>query len=198
MIKQHHVPMRRTSALQATARQRFGFKLNVSDARCLSASVRCEHMSLLHNLKLRFSPPRIADPDFGSLLFMYVPNAPERSYWEGEWVFPKTATPVAIGLDGDESGPLPAARQFYLGLPSRFEQILAAARPKLQEVFRKWLEQDLPQDIFTAVKLAGFGVEDAKATPLHWDISFETTGDKWLGIVIPFEGDTPQEPVVDT
>ncbi len=155
-------------------------------------------MRLFHNLKLRFSPPRIDDPDFGSLLFMYISNAPERSYWEGEWIFPTTGTPVAIGLDGDESGPLPEARQFYLGLPSRFEQILTAARPELQKVFRERLQQDLPQHMFSAVKLAGFGLENPKANPLRWDISFETTGDKWLGIVIPFEGDTPQEAVVDT
>src|SRR5205823_5310025 len=110
-------------------------------------------MSILRNLKLRFSPPRIADPDFGSLLFMYVPSAPERSYWEGEWIFPKTGTPVSIGLDGGESGPLPEARQFYLSLPSRFEQILAAARPKLELVFKDWLQEELPRDIFSAVKI---------------------------------------------
>lgn len=155
-------------------------------------------MGILHNLKLRFSPPRITDPDFGSLLFMFIPSAPERSYWEGEWKFPKTGTEISIGLPGDESGPSPEARQFYLSLPRRFDQILAAARPHLQEVFREWLQQDLPQDIFTSVKLAGFGVEDAKQQPVLWDISFETTGDKWLGITIPFVGDTAQKATVDT
>ncbi len=155
-------------------------------------------MGIFHNLKLRFSPPRIADPDFGSLLFMFIPNAPERSYWECEWKFPETGTEISIGLPGDESGPLPEARQFYLSLPARLEQILAAARPQLQAVFRSWLQQDLPQDIFTVVKLAGFGLENAKAQPVHWDILFETTGATWLGIVIPFIGDTPQDAVVDT
>lgn len=155
-------------------------------------------MSILHSLKMRFSPPRITDPDFGSLLFMFIPNAPERSYWECEWTFPKTGTVISVRLPGGESGPLPEARQFYLSLPGRFEQILAAARPKLEQVFKRSLQQELPQDIFTVVKLAGFGVEDLKAKPLHWDISFETTVDKWLGIIIPFQGDTPQEAVVDT
>ena len=155
-------------------------------------------MGILHNLKLRFSPPRIADSDFGSLLFMFIPNAPERSYWECEWIFPKTGTAISIGLPGGESGPLPEARQFYLSLPGRFEQILAAARPRLEHVFKAWLQQDLPQDIFTVVKLAGFGVENPKAQPVEWDISFETTDEKWLGITIPFIGDTPQEAVVNT
>lgn len=155
-------------------------------------------MGILHKLKMRFSPPRITDSDFGSLLFMYVPNAPERSYWECEWTFPKTGTVISIGLPGGESGPVPEARQFYLSLPGRFEQIVAATRPKLEHVFETWLQQELPQDIFAVVKLAGFDVEDPKAQRLHWDISFETTGEKWLGIIIPFEGDTPQEPVVDT
>lgn len=93
---------------------------------------------------------------------------------------------------------MPEARHFYLSLPGRFEQILAVARPQLTDVFATWLQQDLPQNIFTVVKLAGFGLEDATAKPLHWDISFETTGDKWLGIVIPFVGDAVQEAVVDT
>lgn len=157
-----------------------------------------KRMGILHNLTLRFSPPRISDPDFGSLLFMFIPNAPERSYWECEWTFPKTGTEISIGLPGGDSGPLPEARQFYLSLPGRYEQILAAARPQLQEVFREWLQQDLPQDIFTVVKLAGFGLEDAKARPIEWDISFETTGDKWLGITIPFVGETAQKATVDT
>jgi hypothetical protein len=155
-------------------------------------------MGILKNLKLRFSPPRITDADFGSLLFMFIPNAPERSYWECEWKFPTTGTEISIGVPGGESGPLPVARQFYLSLPGRFEQILAAARPQLQEVFRTWLQQDLPQDIFTVVKLAGFGLDDARAQPVQWDISFETTGDKWLGIIIPFVGDTAQKATVDT
>lgn len=155
-------------------------------------------MGLLNRLRLRFSPPRIADRDFGSLRFMYIPNAPERSYWEGEWVFPVTQSAISIALPGDESGPLPESRQFYLDLPGRFEGVLAAARPKLAEAFVSWLDQELPEDIFNVVKLAGFDVEDPKARPLEWDISFETTGEKWLGIVIPFRGDMPQEPIVDT
>src|SRR5689334_15673245 len=105
-------------------------------------------MGLFHNLKLRFSPPRMTDPDFGSLLFMFIPNAPEQSYWECEWRFPKTGTEVSIGLPGTESGPQPEARQFYLTLPGRFEQILAVARPRLQEAFLEWFDQELPQDIF--------------------------------------------------
>ncbi len=155
-------------------------------------------MGILHNLKLRLSPPRIADPDFGTLLFMFVQNAPERSYWECEWKFPETGTYISIGLPGDESGPSPEARQFYLALPAAFEQVLASVRPQLQEVFREWLQQDLSQDIWAIVKLAGFGVEDVKQQPVHWDISFETTGDKWLGIIIPFVGNTVQKAIVDT
>ena len=58
--------------------------------------------------------------------------------------------------------------------------------------------RNLPQDIFTVVKLAGFGVENPKAQPVEWDVSFETTGEKWLGITIPFVGDMAQEALVNT
>lgn len=155
-------------------------------------------MGFLQNLKLWLSPPRIEDPDFGSLLYMYVSNFPERSYWEGEWTFPKTGTPVSIAVDGGQEGPFPEARQFYLDLPARFEQIIAAARPKLQQVLKTWLNQELPQDIFTVVKLTGFDLENLKSNPPQWNISFETIGEKWLGITIPFHGDAPQDAVVDT
>ena len=101
----------------------------------------------------------MADPDFGDLLFMFISNAPERSYWEGEWLFPKTGTMVSISLPGGEEGPLPEARKFYLQLPERFEQILAAASPKLKEVLAHWLSQDLPEDVFSAIELTGFGLK---------------------------------------
>jgi len=130
---------------------------------------------------------------------MFIPNDPARSYWECEWRFPNTGTEVSIGLPGNESGPSPEARKFFLSLPGRFDQILAAARPRLQEVFREWLQQELPADIFTVVKLAGFGLEDPMAEPVEWDISFETIGErKWLGIIVPFLGEEAQKATVDT
>lgn len=138
------------------------------------------------------------DSDFGQITFMYISNHPERSYWEAEWTFPPTSTAISIGLDGDESGPSPETRDWHLGLPARFERILELAKPELAKVFKTWLQQELPGDIFTVVKLSGFGVENPKAHPVNWDISFETTGDKWLGITIPFVGDKPGEAVVDT
>ena len=44
----------------------------------------------------------------------------------------------------------------------------------------------------------GREVEDLRAQPVAWDIAFETTGEMWLGITIPFVGDTAKEAVVDT
>jgi hypothetical protein len=155
-------------------------------------------MNIFKSLNLQFRPPKIDDPDFGQLTFMFISNHPERSYWEAEWTFPPTGTPVSIGLDGDESGPRPDTRQWYMKLPSRFSHILELARPELAKVFKSRLDQDLPDDIFTVVKLSGFGVEDPRTQPISWDISFETTGEKWLGITIPFVGDTCKEAVVDT
>ena len=155
-------------------------------------------MAFLHNLRLWLFPPRMTDPDFGSLLFMHISKQPERSYWECEWPFPNTTTIVAITLQGGESGPMPEARHFYLSLPERYEQILVACRPRLEQVFDHWLHERLPQDIFTVVKLSGFGLADPKERPVRWDIGFETTGDKWLGITIPFVGDTAMEATVDT
>ena len=156
-------------------------------------------MTFLHNLKLRFSPPRLQDPDFGELIYMYIPNAPERSYWEGEhWLFPPTGTEVGLSLLGGESGPLPESRPFYLAFPARFPQLLDLASPGLDQVFRDWYDRPISADIWQDVKLTGFWLDDPRTRPVHWDMCFEATGKKWLGIAIPFQGDTPGTPVVDT
>ena len=155
-------------------------------------------MGFLHNLKLWLSPPKMSDPDFGNLRFMHIEKHPERSYWECQWTFPPTGTVVHIALHGRESGPDHEARQFYLGLPARFDSLLKACRPTLEQVFRQWRDKQLPQDIFTVVRLTGFGVEDPQEEPVRWQVSFETTDDDWLGITIPFAGETPSEPEVDT
>jgi hypothetical protein len=128
---------------------------------------------------------------------MYVPHDPERSYWECEWKFPNTGSIVSIGLPGGEDGLAAESRGFYLDLQNRFDAVLERCRPKLEHVFRTWLNQDLPEDIFASLKLAGFGLEDARAEPIEWDVSFETTGEKWLGITVPFIGDDAQDAVVD-
>jgi hypothetical protein len=155
-------------------------------------------MSFLHNLRLRLSPPRITDPEFGNLIWMYISNHPERSYWEGHLSLPGTGTVVEVFLPGGESGPLPDARQFYLGIPGRYEQILTACRPKLEKVFNEWRQEPLPKDMFSVLKLTGFGVEDPNENPVRWDVSFETTDDDWLGIAIPFVGETAMDAQVDT
>jgi len=82
-------------------------------------------MNMLSKLMSVFSPPRISDPDFGSLLFMRIRKRPELSYWEGEWLFPSTGTVVSIAIPGTEADPDPKAREFYLELPARFESIIA-------------------------------------------------------------------------
>jgi hypothetical protein len=155
-------------------------------------------VGVLRKLLLQFRPPKINDPDFGTLVYIYIPRSPSRSYWEGEWLFPPTRTKVAITLPGALDGPLKEARMFHLQLPSRFDQLLSDVRPALNRVFQEWLGRPLNSDLWQDVRLSGFGVDDVTATPRTWEVSFETTSEKWLGITIPFSGDSPQDPIVDT
>src|SRR5688500_16877618 len=106
-------------------------------------------MGFIKSLRLWLSPPRLTDPEFGPLLFMHIDKAPQKSYWECEWQFPVTGTTVSIGIPGDENGPDPKAREFFLELPARFESIIAACRPRLEEVYSHWFQCDLPHDIFS-------------------------------------------------
>lgn len=155
-------------------------------------------MGFLRSLKLQFFPLRKDDPEFGRLLFMYISNHPERSYWECEWKFPPTGTIISISLPGDESGPYSQSRAFYKEIVPKFQTILELVRPQLNIAFKEWLDKEIPKDIFSELKLSGLGLDDGKSHPLKWDISFETTGSKWLGIMIPFEGEMPQKAIVDT
>jgi hypothetical protein len=155
-------------------------------------------MGFLHNLKLWLRPPKISDPVFGPLIFMHINNPPERSYWEGYWTFPNTGNGIGVFLRGGEEGPIQESREFYLSLPDRFELIVESCRPQLEEVFREWLNRELPQDMFRELKLTGFGAEDAGKNPVKWDVSFETKGEKWLSITIPFVGEIAGAAEIDT
>lgn len=155
-------------------------------------------MGFLRSLRLQFCPLKKNDPDFGKLLYMYISNHPEKSYWECEWKFSPTGTIISISLPGNESGPYPESREFYKEIIPKYEKIIALVRSQLSTVFKEWLNKELPTDIFSEIKLSGFGLDDARSCSLKWDIKFETTGNKWLGIIIPFEGEMPQKEVVDT
>lgn len=154
-------------------------------------------MSLWKSLVLGLRPRKTVDPDFGVLTLINVGRHMERSYWEGEWLFPLTGNRVSIALEGDDTGPSSVARDWYLGLPERFPQIVELSKPKLARALHFWLDQELPEDLFTAVRLSGFGIDDPVRRPVHWVISFETIGENWLSIAIPFIDDEPQEPIVD-
>jgi hypothetical protein len=155
-------------------------------------------MGFFERLKLTYRPPRLNDPDFGPLLFIYISNSPEKSYWEAEWKFPPVGYEVAIGLPGDKTGPTPQGRTFYLSRAAEFDRIMHLVRPQLNSVCIEWLGRPLADDMWADVKLAGFGVEDLTASPISWDVAFETVGKQWLGITIPIVGDSVQKAVVDT
>ena len=139
-------------------------------------------MGLLKELRLRFRPPRMEDPDFGVLLYMHIPQAPANSYWEGEWLFPATRTKVAIALPGGLDGPDIKARAFYLELSTQFDHVVKQVWPALDRVFREWIGRPLDTDLWKDVRLSGFGVEPLNSVPITWDVMFETTGEKWLAI----------------
>ena len=147
-------------------------------------------------LRSFFSPPRLEDPDFGTLLQMF-PNKPQ-TYWEAEWLFPPVGYRISIALDGDGRGPAEEARAFYLSRVAEFEAIIREARPQLERVANEWLGRSLAENLWDDVKLAGFDIEDGKATPVKWNVAFETTGKRWLGITVPMIGSSAQEALVDT
>jgi hypothetical protein len=152
-------------------------------------------MKFFKAIRDRFRTPRMVDPDFGELAYM-------GSYWEGEWTFPPTETTISIFLPGDESGPYPESRQWNFDLIPRYPKILELAKPlltsKLADMADWWLEGDMPEDIFTVVRLTGFGVTDPRTDPIEWNVSFETIGDRWVSVTVNFVGDEPEVASADT
>ena len=155
-------------------------------------------LGFFERLKLGFRPLLREDPEFGSLSFVYVANRPDRSYWEAEWLFPPVGYRVAINLDGDLAGPTEEARSFYRARVIAFEETIREVRPQLEKVAIAWLDRPLAVNLWDDLKLAGLGTDDLNASPRTWDISFETTGKRWLGITVPMIGDRAQEAQVDT
>ena len=155
-------------------------------------------MGFFRDLRLQWAPPRRLDADFGELTFIFIPNAPARSYWEAEWTFPPTGTKVSIALDGDEAGPSQGAREFFLAIPARFPGLIETVRPALDQVFLRWYGRPLARDPWQDLTLAGFGLESVDADGASWDVSFEATGEKWLGIRVPIRGERVLEAEVDT
>ncbi|PJZ70839.1 hypothetical protein CH373_06100 [Leptospira perolatii] len=155
-------------------------------------------MSFLKRLKLRFVPLLLQDPELGQMRFMYISHRPENSYWECEWFFPPTKTNVFLPIRGTEEGPNQQHRKFYLDLVARFDFILQASRPQLAAAYKQWADKELPSDIFSAFELAAFGLEDPGANPVHWEVSFEATGETWIYVTISFVGNEAQSAVVDT
>lgn len=147
----------------------------------------------------RILPSRnIEDPLFGTLSFISMPNTAHLAYWSCEWLFPPTGNVITIALPGDYSGPFEESRQFYIDLAARFHRVLLIVKPKLSAAVRAWFDIDLPKDPFSMLNLAGFDLDNPRAFPLRWEISFSTKPHlKWRYITIPFEADIPQEAIVD-
>jgi hypothetical protein len=155
-------------------------------------------VGLFDKVLKRFQPLSTEDPVFGRLTYMHIKQDPSKSYWEAEYVFPPTGTVVSAGLQGNEDGPVPEARDFYLRMQERFEGIMETVMPILDQVFQEWLGRPLSADPWADIEFAGFDVDDPTEHPCKWGVMFETTGEKWLGITVPFVGEEVQPAVVDT
>lgn len=154
--------------------------------------------SLFQRLKLLFAPPKKSDPIFGDIVFMYNSKKPSNSYWECDgWRFAPANAKIFVALPGDESGPTEKGRQFYLQLASRFPALIKAAASSLAIVYKEWIGADLPEDIFKALKLTSFSMDDIEGKTEKWSMSFETRGKKWISITVPFQGDIPGKSFVD-
>ena len=145
------------------------------------------------------SDPRIMDPDLGELVFNFVKHNPANSYWQGQIPFEPTSDIISVALPGDINGPDEKARQFVLAAGKRFRRIHQLVKPKLRAALQQWVSKDVPENLFSMVKLASIDITDVSNEPADWELSFETKpGFRWCFISIRFEGNIPLDAVVDT
>ena len=78
------------------------------------------------------------------------------------------------------------------------DRLIETVRPALDQVFLRWYGRPLARDPWQDLTLAGFGLESVDADGASWDVSFEATGEKWLGIRVPIRGERVLEAEVDT
>lgn len=146
-------------------------------------------MNFFKRIKLFFSPRVIQDEMLGKLTFIYISNFPERSYWEGEWLFPTTQTVITILLKGGESGPLPEFLEWYRGLPARYSKVIKTVEQKLADAYEELYSKKPPRDFVNQFTFAGASVLDPRAQDVEWDLSFDITVGDVYSVTVPFVGD---------
>src|SRR5436309_15624115 len=120
-------------------------------------------------------PPRwISDPELGVLLFMFMPSAPDLSYWTCEHPLRGVGQNIRVELPGREGGPDSEARRFYLDLQRRFDKVLSAATRKRARCAQSCLKGEARQDLFSILKVTTIRIENANNHPARWSIIFNT------------------------
>jgi hypothetical protein len=138
-------------------------------------------MGVLSKLFGKSEVVKMQDPDFGEMVFMEIAEHPERSYWEGEWHYPPTATQIGVFIPGDASGLRSEARAFILQKQHEWDKIVSAVLPVLSPKYTEWTERVLAPGILSDLDLAPISVKLPVVSPITWEISFETreNEEKW-------------------
>ena len=148
---------------------------------------------LKYHLVHRFQRNWVDDPTFGRLEYY------DRSRWHGNWMFPPAGENVAIFLPGDRRGLSPGVRDFFETLPDRFDSILSTLRPRLDEIFRRWLQRPLGESLWDDLELTRLEGINPSAQPPEWNMVFELRDEhaESLWITVLLVGDSLQVAIVD-
>jgi hypothetical protein len=124
-------------------------------------------MGLLDWLRNRFSPTRIEDPVFGSILDM-------GGYWEGKGHFPPTRGTIEWFVEADALGPGEAQRDALRAIVERYPSLEPAVHELLRREIAAWSEgtSSHPRDGTT---LAWISVPAQLSAAMEWEIGFEST-----------------------
>lgn len=145
---------------------------------------------MLRRLLGKLGPKRKADPLFGELVFLRMPQA-ARSYWQGAGTFPPTRKEIEYFIHAGEEGPVEAQRRFYRELMGRYGPIVSSVLPLLEREWVRWGEGDDVEDAAAAFNLSSLSVPRCESTEEPWELNYICSHGPQILLSVQMVGWTP-------
>lgn len=148
---------------------------------------------MLKTLIRMFSPPRLEDPFFGSLLVFHERKVV--SYWEGHRHFGPLGKKVELIIHAsDPKGPTHAQQQHFQWIENEYQQLCEAIAARFRQ--DSWAGQLMDRGFESEFTLSSMSIPPCRDPTESWELSFEAKRDIHL-FTITMVGKEPTTIVVD-
>ncbi|MFD0740138.1 hypothetical protein ACFQZQ_12715 [Lysobacter koreensis] len=146
-------------------------------------------------------PPKVSDPDFGPITFDGPYGNGDVGIWQmdSEWEVPEHFAKVGCSsIPGTAAGPYELSRIFLLEKARDYPAIWARLHDQLASIRDKWAAQDSSVPLNQSFFISSLGLDPNPADPPLWNVSFESTGKRWLFVTFNMQGNEIVGHTVDT